>query len=117
MPDVDGGVGNRLAGTRFQNQNAQRERDARLSFGDLRAQHFIGDVERAGFLLGRGDAGILRLRGRVRKAERASDAIRCQGGCGCEACAEKPAAREVRDAVALLRSAYRIDASAPGVLA
>jgi hypothetical protein len=49
VPDVDGGVFDRLVGDHIPDGHAQVERDARFSFGDVLADAFDVEVKGAGF--------------------------------------------------------------------
>jgi hypothetical protein len=76
VPDVDGGVGERLAGSRVEHGDAEGERDAGFLLGDVGAKEFVGDVVGADFLLGEelADGGLWS------EAERGGGALELQRG-------------------------------------
>ncbi len=52
MPDIDGDVGERLAGSRVEDGDSQFEWDALPVFDDVGAEELVGDVVGADLLLG-----------------------------------------------------------------
>ena len=52
MPDIDGDVGERLAGSRVEDRDSQLEGDAGSVFDDVGTEELVGDVVGADLLLG-----------------------------------------------------------------
>jgi len=90
VPDVDGGVGERLAGARVEDCDAKFEGDALPVFDDVRAKEFVGDVVGADLLLGRelADVGVLQ------KAEGQGCTLQFEGRRESEGIGEEGAATE-----------------------
>lgn len=51
VPEIDGGVGDGSAGAHVEDSEAEMERNAGEVLGDVGAEQFVGDVERADLLL------------------------------------------------------------------
>ena len=106
MPQVDGGIGYRLAGGFVDDDQAEPQRDAGFVFGDIGPDELARDVERANLLLGGEGAGFTGY-----EAEGAWSDV--QGGGSSEGLREKTAARELNGGLLWRMGRTKVDGDVP----
>ncbi len=106
MPQVDGGIGDGVAGGFVDDDQAQPQWNAGLVFGDIGADEFARDVERANLLLGGEGAGFTGY-----EAEGAWSDV--QGGGSSEGLREKTAARELNSGLLWRMGRTTVDGDVP----